>query len=121
MKKIFDYEKAGSSGSYTIDMIMNCIYFYRKRQKPIETIYLNTYHWSKVLEFVEIAAKVDVMEVGSFEFDGVKLKKNPLRSNDEISVAFYQAVEKEEEVKTSKQAEDDELGLGGFPQEEINF
>lgn len=84
-------EKLERTGIYTIDMIMTSIYFYRKKMRNIDTIYLNTYHWSQFDSWARKNAPENIAELDeiNFDFDGVKIKKNPLRMNEEISFTFY--------------------------------
>ena len=84
-----NFENIKSSGNYTMDMIMSCIAFYRKKYRPINTIYLNAYHWNELYNWVRTKDGDIDIEKFELEFDGVKLKYQTIKTNNEIDVTFY--------------------------------
>ena len=89
MSNIFNFNTAQATGIKTIDqVIMQTIWYNRKNGRYPKTMYLNTYHWSVFLSWLEYN-KVDIEDIENFHFDGVYIKKNPLKTNKELEVIFY--------------------------------
>lgn len=102
---MIDFSKVKPTGIEVIDKcIMGTIYYHRTVTfKAIDTIYLNTYYWSQFLGFIEkqpreVVKAVTGMDITGEElvqyakvidFDGVKIRKYPLRTNKAMDIKFY--------------------------------
>lgn len=84
MSKVFNHADYKSTGNLSVDMVIECIAFYRKCNRPVRTIYLSKYHYDKFDDYFRSnhlgEEHMEALDKGTTEYtiDSVLIKRSEL-------------------------------------------
>ena len=91
-----------STGCMSLDMVVNCVNFYRERQRPLKSITLSNAHYDRIDDFcrknfiTDEELKDETNETRRFMLDGVNIERAGMLYVDELKVEFFPIVRPEE-------------------------
>jgi hypothetical protein len=116
MENVVNYNTVKPIYNETIQTMLSRLYIERNNKKAVKDMYLNTYYWSQFVKFCEmnwerdyksikedlsisltdkksmleeLETRLNNLNENPYVLDGVNIKKNPLRTNEEISFTYY--------------------------------
>ncbi len=93
-----------STGNLSVDMVINCVNFYRQRNRPLKKITLSNAHYDRLDDYFRLnhikdeELKDENCETRKYQLDGVHIERAGMLYVNELSVEFFPMVRPEDSL-----------------------